>query len=104
MYSSCLSDEIFLDFSLFKTLRPDKVPMQIPILTSGFSGSSSEKGLTECLAVAATRAETSSSSFKAIRWALHRGKGSNKNSIFPQITYIAKASRDKGKELLDCVT
>jgi len=60
--------------SLFKTLRPDKVPMQVPIITSGFLGSTGEKKMTEQLAVCATRAE-GIYNYNSIRWALKKKVG-----------------------------
>jgi hypothetical protein len=115
-------------FSLYKTLRPDKVPMQVPVITSGFAGGTGERTLTERLELAAEKAELADANpgthnFKSIRWAIRTKVNSSHFNLFlfshfslqkntkkrdiilPTIAYnVNVATIDQGKQLLDCQT
>ncbi|XP_065344568.1 uncharacterized protein LOC135942397 isoform X2 [Cloeon dipterum] len=95
--------------SLFKALRPDMMPMQIPVITSDFN-SSAEKRLLDDLEVASVRAENAahnddSYNFARIRWAMQKKKTKKHDEVLPAVSYnIDAAQHTKGKELLQCET
>ncbi|XP_059481634.1 uncharacterized protein LOC132200294 [Neocloeon triangulifer] len=103
---------VFQLLSFYKSIRPDKVPMQIPVFTSNFQGSTGEKTLMDQLERAAARADQPKDNpegynFAQIRWAMQRARRSKKQGqVLPTISYTANvaARTENVKELLECET